>query len=152
VRRSTRPNRCRIPLGFTLIELLSVIAILSLVAGLATAGLAATTDSARLREVQARWRDLDAHGRLLARREGTVVMSVDEERRLVRLHLRSPAEPVASFALPRGVSGRIERDDGRVVFDALGRSPDYAFVVANADHTLRWQVAGLTGCITEVPP
>jgi len=152
VRRSTRPDRPRSSLGFALIEVLSVIVILSLVAGLATVGLAATTDSARLRETQVRWRDLDAHARLMARREGPVLMSVDEEPRLVRLHVRASGEPVALLALPRGIAGRIERDDARVVFDTLGRSPDYAIVVTSEAGTRRWQVAGLTGDVTEAPP
>ncbi len=138
--------------ALTLIELLAVIVLMSLVAGLATIGLAAASDHARLRAAAADWRSLDAHARLLARSGEPIVMIVGEDTREIRLD--SVESRLASLALPVGVDVEVagERDDGPVTFDRLGHSRDYAVSLRLDGRQLGWKVYGLTGFVVETSP
>jgi prepilin-type N-terminal cleavage/methylation domain-containing protein len=140
--------------AFTLIELLAVIVIVSMVAGTATMGLAATSQWVRLHAAAARWRDLDAHGRLFSRSLGPVVMSLDEGSNEIRLLEVRSGEVLSRVSLPRGVSGRIHAPEASrsVVFDHLGRTIDYQVELRSNDRAIGWQVHGLTGLITEAEP
>ncbi len=146
----TRPPRNR-GRALTLIELLAVIVIMSLVAGLATTGLAAASDQARLRAAAADWRTLDAHARLLARSGEPVVMIVDEDAREGRLQAVKSGERLASLVLPPGVDVDVsgEPDEGPVTFERSGRSRDYAVALLVDGRQVGWQVYGLTGYVVE---
>lgn len=137
--------------AFTLIEVLAVIVIVSMVAGVATVGLAAASDSARLRAAAAQWRDLDARARLFSRSLGPVVMSVGYQRNAVTLHSVGSNERLTAVVLPDGVWGqlRVDPPTQSIVFDRLGRSMDYDVEVRTAQRVIHWRVWGLTGLITE---
>lgn len=137
--------------AFTLIETLAVIVIVSLVTGIATVGLAAASDSARLRGAAAHWRDLDARARLFSRSLGPIVMSVDNQRNAVTLHSVGSNERLTAVLLPDGVWGRVGANPPTesIVFDRLGRSVDYDVEVRTAQRVIQWRVWGLTGLITE---
>jgi prepilin-type N-terminal cleavage/methylation domain-containing protein len=139
--------------GLTLIELLAVIAILSLVAGVATVGLASSGAAASLHAAESGWKELDARARLLARAEGAMVMSIDDDARVVRLHVAATGERVG--VVPLGaLEAALETAgaDDAVRFDGLGRSVDYHARLTGAERGRRWRVAGLTGAIREVGP
>lgn len=138
--------------AFTLIEVLAVIVIISLVVGVATVGLAAASDSARLRAAAAHWRDLDARARLFGRSLGPVVMSVGDQGNAVTLHSVESNERLTAVVLPDGVWGRLRVDPRTqsIVFDRLGRSVDYDVEVRTAQRVIQWRVFGLTGLITEL--
>ena len=140
--------------AFTLIEVLAVIVIVSMVAGVATVGLAATNDSARLRGAAAQWRDLDARARLLGRSLRPVVMSVGDQGNAVTLHSVESNELLTAVVLPDGVWGRLRVDPRTqsIVFDRLGRSVDYDVEVRTDQQVIHWRVWGLTGLITELKP
>ncbi len=140
--------------AFTLIEVMAVIVIVSMVAGVATVGLAAASDSARLRATAAQWRDLDARARLLGRSLGPVVMSFDDQRNAVTLHSVESNELLTTVVLPAEVCGRLRVDPPTqsIVFDRLGRSVDYDVEVRTAQRVIHWRVWGLTGLITELKP
>ena len=137
--------------GLTLIEVLAVIVIVSLVAGVATMGLASTTHDARLRAAAAHWRDLDAKARLFGRTLGPVVMTLNADRTAVRVHVNGSDELLTKVVLPVGVTGRITAEPGTdaILFDRLGHTVDYEVRLAEADRTVAWQVHGLTGLIQE---
>lgn len=132
--------------ALTLIELLAVIVVASLVAGVATVGLAASGESARLHGAAAQWRDLDARARLLGRSLGPVRISVD--RGVVRLHVIETNELISSVALPGGIS----LDTSPIEFDRLGRSIDYRVDLHGANRAIRWRICGLTGYVIEAEP
>jgi prepilin-type N-terminal cleavage/methylation domain-containing protein len=140
--------------AFTLIELLAVIVIVSMVAGTATVGLAATSEWVQLHAAAAQWRDLDARGRLLGRSLGSVVMSLDEGGDEIRLVEVRSDEVLSSVLLPRGVTGRIHapKASQSVVFDHLGRTIDYQVELRSNDRVVGWQVHGMTGLMTEDEP
>ena len=140
--------------AFTLIEVLAVIVIISMVAGVAAFGLAAASDSARLRAAAAQWRDLDARARLFSRSLGPVVMSLDNQSNAVTLHSVESNERLTAVGLPDGVWGRLRVDPPAqsIVFDRLGRSVDYDVEVRTAQRVIHWRVFGLTGLITELKP
>ncbi len=140
--------------GLTLIEVLAVIVIVSLVAGVATMGLASSTHSARVRAAAAQWRDLDARARLFGRTLGPVVMTLNADRTDVRIHVRGSDELLTEVALPVGVTGRIlaEPEPDAIVFDRLGHSVDYDVQLSAGDRIVAWHVYGLTGLIKEGEP
>lgn len=140
--------------AFTLIEVLAVIVIISMVAGVATIGLAAASESARLRAAAAQWRDLDARARLFSRSLGPVVMSVGDQSNAVTLQSVESNELLTAVVLSDGVWGRFGADPPTesVVFDRLGRSVDYDVEVRTAQRVIHWRVWGLTGLFTERKP
>ncbi len=146
----TQPPRNR-GRAFTLLELLAVIVIMSLVAGLATTGLAAAGDQARLRAAAADWRTLDAHARLLGRSGEPVVMVVDEDAGEIRLDAVKSGGRLAGLALPPGVEVEVtgEPGDGPLTFDRTGRSRDYAVTLGLGGRQLGWEIYGLTGYVVE---
>lgn len=145
---ANRPQRDR---GLTLVEMLAVIVIVSLVAGVAAVGLAASSETAQLQAIGAEWRDLDGRARLFARSLGPVVMTMHGEGTVVRLDVRETGELLSEIALPAVVSGRIDTDmsDDSIVFDRLGRSVDYEVTLQGAERVIRWRVCGLTGLIVK---
>ncbi len=130
---------------------MAVIVIVSMVAGVATVGLTAASDSARLHAAAAQWRDLDARARLFSRSLGPVVMSVDDQGNAVTLHSVESNERLTTVGLPDGVWGRLRVDPRTqsIVFDRLGRTVDYDVEVRTAQRVIHWRVWGLTGLITE---
>ncbi len=138
--------------GLTLIEVLGVIVIVALVASVTTVGLAATHERSRLRDTAAQMRDLDGRARLLAATVGTVVVSMADDGRRVELRAGGVErdELLASLEIPINVT--IEVDTDPVIFDRLGRSPDYTVTLEAGQYVERWQVAGLTGHVTERKP
>ena len=137
--------------SLTLIEVLAVIVIVSLVAGVATMGLASTTDSARLRAAAAQWRDLDGRARLFGRTLGPVVMSLNADRNEVRLHVSESGELLTKVVLPTDVTGRIVTPSSThgIAFDRLGHSLDYELELNGGNRIVGWQVYGLTGLVKE---
>ncbi len=144
-----RSRGCR--RAFTLIELLAVIVIVSLVAGIATVGLASASESAQLHAAAAEWRDLDGRARLFGRSLGPVVMSLNSKRDAVMLHVTDSKELLSEVTLPDGASGQIQtRTPSKMIaFDRLGRSVDYDVELRTGEHLIRWRVYGLTGLIGE---
>jgi prepilin-type N-terminal cleavage/methylation domain-containing protein len=135
--------------GLTLIELLAVVVILSMVAGVATVGLSATSDAAGLRAALAGWQDLDARARISARSGGPVTLALDQEQNA--LVLRRGAEHLAEFQLPQGVTVHVEssgRPD-RIEIDRHGRSIDYEVAITLGERVTRVSVRGLTGVFLE---
>ncbi len=146
-----RCRSCGCQPAFTLIELLAVIVIVSLVAGIATIGLASASQSAQLHAAAAEWRDLDGRARLFGRSLGQVVMSLNSERTAVMLHVTDSKELLSEVTLPDGASGQIQtRTPNRMIaFDRLGRSVDYEVQLQAGERVIRWRVYGLTGLIGE---
>ena len=140
--------------GFTLIEVLAVIVILSIVAGVATVGLASATDSARLAGAVSQWRDLDARARLFSRTTGPVVMNLNRDHTMVRLFVVESGELLSQVVLPPEVTGHFRTDQptDAIVFDRTGGSPDYEVQVKTVDSIVRWYVYGLTGLVKEGRP
>ncbi len=140
--------------AFTLVETLAVIVIISMVAGIATVGLAAASDSARLRAAAAQWRDLDARARLFSRSLGPVVMSFEDQSNAVTLHSVGSNELLTAVVLPAEVFGRfrVASPTESIVFDRLGRSVDYDVEVRTNQRVIHWRVWGLTGLISEFKP
>ncbi len=147
--RRCRSRGCRPT--FTLIELLAVIVIVSLVAGIATVGLASASESAQLHATAAECRDLDGRARLFSRSLGQVVMSLNSERNSVMLHVTDSKELLSEVTLPDGASGQIHvgTPNKTIAFDRLGRSVDYEVQLQAGEHLIRWRVYGLTGLIGE---
>ncbi len=147
--RRCRSRGCR-P-AFTLIELLAVIVIVSLVAGIATVGLASASQSAQLHAAAADWRDLDGRARLFGRSLGPVVMSLNLERTAVMLNVTDSKELLSEVTLPEGTSGQLQtRTPNKTIsFDRLGRSVDYEVQLQVGERVIRWRVYGLTGLIGE---
>lgn len=142
------------PRALTLIELLAVIVIASMVAGVATIGLAATSDTARLRAAAAHWRDLDARARVFSRSLGPVEMAVDEDGREVQLYLVRSGELLSAMSLPEPMQGRIRApgDPRSILFDSHGRTIDYQVDLRADDRVVTWHVCGLTGLTREAQP
>lgn len=143
--------------GLTLIELLAVVVILSMVAGVATVGLAATNDAAQLRAAVAGWQDLDARARITARTVRPVTLAMDPEgsRLVVRASVvGGVGELLAEYQFPRGATGHMEGDGpiDRIDVDRQGRSIDYDVAVTLGDRVNRFAVRGLTGAILETMP
>ena len=140
--------------GFTLIEVLAVIVILSIVAGVATVGLASATDSARLAGAISQWRDLDARARLFSRTTGPVVMNLNRDHTMVRLFVVESGELLSQVVLPPEVTGHFRTDQptDAIVIDRTGGSPDYEVQVKTVDSIVRWYVYGLTGLVKEGRP
>ena len=140
--------------GFTLIEVLAVIVILSIVAGVATVGLASATDSARLAGAVSQWRDLDARARLFSRTTGPVVMNLNRDHTMVRLFVVESGELLSQVELPPEVTGHFRTDQptDAIVFDRTGGSPDYKVQMNTVDGIVRWHVYGLTGLVREDEP
>ena len=140
--------------AFTLIELLAVIVIVSLVAGLATVGLASTSKNARLHATAAEWRDLDTRARLFGRSLGPVMMSLDNDRHQIALRVIESNELLSTLDLPGRVTARLHTQPPTesIVFDRLGRSVDYESELHTAQRTIRWRICGLSGLITEAAP
>lgn len=145
--------------GLTLIELLAVVVILSMVAGVATVGLAGTSDAAQMQAAVAGWKDLDARARITARSLGPVTLAIDAEG--TRLVVRASgggggggSERLAEYQFPRGATGHMEGEGpiDRIEFDRQGRSIDYEVAVALADRVERFSVRGLTGAVMEAKP
>ena len=137
--------------SFTLIELLAVIVIITLTAGTVTVGLVSANTSAQLQAAVSQWRDLDARARTLSRALGPITMRLEAHHGLVQLSLLDSDERLAKITLPWNVSARlaIDRPTDTIVFDRLGRSPDYDVRLTLEDRVIAWHVCGLTGYIME---
>ena len=137
--------------GFTLIELLAVIVIITLTTGTVTVGLASANTSAQLRRAVAQWRTLDARARTLSRALGPVTMRYEEQPQLLQLSRVEADELLAKIQLPKKVHADLvtEHPTDTIVFDRLGRTPDYDVQMRIDDRVVAWHVCGLTGYITE---
>ncbi len=138
--------------GLTLIELLAVITLITMVAGVALAGLSSGSEEARLRAATADVVALDAHARRSAERHGAVALErVDPD----RLRLTNASGQVANLSLRHGVEVQIlvnEAPVNAIGVDALGRSDDYEIRVTLNGLERRIVVAGLTGWTEESAP
>ena len=137
--------------GFTLIELLAVIVIITLTTGTVTVGLASANTSAQLRRAVAQWRTLDARARTLSRALGPITMRYQMQQPFVQLSRLDSDEQLAEITLPRNVNARLvtDRPTDTVLFDRLGRTPDYDVQMTIDDRVVAWRVCGLTGYVTE---
>ncbi len=137
--------------GFTLIELLAVIVIVTLATGIVTVGLASAKTSAQLRGAVAQWRTLDARARTLSRALGPVTMRYEKEPQRLQLARVESDELLAKIQLPKKVHADLvtEHPTDTIVFDRLGRTPDYDVQMMIDDRVVAWHVCGLTGYITE---
>ncbi len=137
--------------GFTLIELLAVIVIITLTTGIVTVGLASANTSAQLRGAVAQWCTLDARARTLSRTLGPVTMGYEEEPQLLQLARVESDELLATIQLPKEIHAALvtEHPTDTIVFDRLGRTPDYDVQMMIDDRIVAWHVCGLTGYITE---
>jgi len=132
--------------GYTLLEVLAVVAILGSVAGAIAASLGASTREAQRSALRASIRDLDARARLFARSGTPVALSREEDGRLV---LREHPHGRVLMALEGSeLELRTEAGARSLVFDRLGRTPDYAVTFFDdANGPLR--VQGATGWFGE---
>ena len=137
--------------GFTLIELLAVIVIITLTTDIVTVGLASANTSAQLRGAVAQCRTLDARARTFSRALGPVTMRYEEEPQRLQLSRVESDELLATIQLPKKVHAALvtEHPTDTIVFDRLGRSPDYDVQIMIDDRVVAWHVCGLTGYITE---
>lgn len=150
IRFSSR--RRRFPGGLTLIELLSVIVIISLVAGAAMVRLGPIQENVALRSFAASMKELDGRARLHALTGERVKIEVDEELNEIHLIAFERDELLSRERLPHGVRIRFvvgREGTSSIVFDRLGRSPDYEIEVAQEAARIVWQVRGDTGLIVE---
>ncbi len=138
--------------GLTLIELLAVITLITMVAGIALAGLSSGSDNARLRAMAAELGGFDAHARRVAERHGAVAIERVDSR---RFRLVGCDGTVASLLLRHGAEATLMVDNApatRITVDAIGRSPDYDLLIQLNDLEQRITIAGLTGWIEETDP
>ncbi len=138
--------------GLTLIELLAVITLITMVAGVALAGLSSGSEEARLRAATADVIALDAHARRSAERHGAVTLErVDPD----RLRLMNATGQIANLSLRHGIEVQLLVNDSpasAIAVDALGRTDDYEIRVTLHDLERRISVAGLTGWTGEAAP
>ena len=140
--------------AFTLIELLAVIVIISLIAGITMANLAATDDDATLRAAVAAVRDLDQRARIFSQTGEHVTLAPSRTRDALLLKTSRDSETVAAAQMPRGITVHLDLPRTRretVRFDSFGRSGDYRVVLRRGMDTLVWRVHGLTGVLAEEP-
>lgn len=136
--------------AFTLIELLAVLIIASIVVVMGSVSIAATSRQARLVATLASLEQMDARGRMHARCSGCIVLlAVDAPKRAVRLTAIGDIAPLwlAQLEIPSDISLTIETQggDGRVRFDRLGATADYAVTVQDAQRACTLRFSGLTG-------
>jgi len=138
--------------GFTLIELLAVVLIGSMVISLGAVSLRGAEAHRQMTRTLAGLRSLDALARMHARCSATsVTIIMDDESRAFQL--TSPEqELLAQLAIPAAVRVALELPGhaDRIIFDARGRSVDYAILLRDDSSEHRLQFAGLTGDVQEV--
>ena len=141
------PRDC---LAFTLIELLAVIVIAALVLAVGGWSLSTTSERTVLARTIASIQHMDARARLHARSSGEpVILHVDGNARTLRL-ATSDDEVLSEMFLVEAIELTVEKagGDSWIVFDARGRSIDYAVVLrAQGGRMSRLAVHGLTGAI-----
>jgi hypothetical protein len=124
--------------GLSPFEVVSVVVILALVAGLAAVGLASSHERSRLGEAVTRLRDLDARARLLAGNVGPIVLDVTDE----------SVDVPAAMTVHVATGGASDL----IVFDRMGRSPDYTVTVRASARVKSWETLGISGQIVERTP
>jgi hypothetical protein len=132
-------------------DLESVVVILTLVAGLAAVGLASSHERSRLGEAVTRLQDLDARARLLAGTVGPIVLDVTDDHRTAWLHALETDELLGSVDVPGAMTVDVETGGASdlIVFDRMGRSPDYTVTVRAGGRVKSWETLGISGQIVE---
>ena len=137
--------------GFTLIELLAVIVIISLTVGIATFGLAASTESAELHSTVSQLKTFDAQARVYSRNLGSVTMQYMQQQRIVILYSNNTNELLKQITLVDSITLQIVSDqqEQSITFGSFGRSIDYDIKITTNTRTIDWHVNGLTGYIMD---
>jgi Tfp pilus assembly protein FimT len=140
--------------GLSPYEVVSVVVILALVAGLAAVGLASSHERSRLGEAVTRLRDLDARARLLAGNVGPIVLDVTDDHQTVWLHALETDELLGSVDVPAAMTVHVATGGASdlIVFDRMGRSPDYTVTVRASGRVKSWETLGISGQIVERTP
>ena len=143
--QAVRHNRA----AFTLIEVLAVVVLMMMVAVAATSSLSSSSAAADLIRIRAGCARLDAQGRLFARTcASSVALRVNHDSNALELVQLDVVKQLASVPLPSDLTIRFEIDNNpveSVVFDRLGRSPDYRAVFGQGARATQMNIAGLTG-------
>ena len=131
------------PHSFTLLEVMIVVTLLGLLAGYAFRGALRSTDSPR--QILRQLASIDAEARLLARRHGSGVLTLDAggslsatSVQLVVGDIKRNYELAAACEVSFGGKGTAE-----IYIDRHGQSADYTAHIQDASSRL--QIAGLTG-------
>ncbi|MCH8825272.1 MAG: prepilin-type N-terminal cleavage/methylation domain-containing protein [Planctomycetes bacterium] len=137
--------------GFTLIELLAVIVIVSLTVGIATIGLAASTESAEFHATVSQLKTLDAQARAFSRNLGSLTIQVNPQQQGVELYVNNNNELLKRITLAKPITVQIvtERQVNSITFDSFGRSVDYDIQITTSSRSITWHVNGLTGYIID---
>jgi len=138
--------------GYTLLELLAVIVIMALAAGFILPGVAAADEASRCRSMAAALRELDQKARLLARSEGSLTCTVDDETHSFVLSGSFSHERIAIVSPGPGMSAvlRVEQELHTVHYDRTGKSPNFEIDVTFGSHSCAFRVTGATGDVREV--
>ena len=144
--------------AFTLIETLAVIALLGIVGAVFAAALARPAESARFDTVASALLDLDGRARRAALSEGPIVLRVDRDDQAIVVVRASDAPddtPLMAVTYPSGIEialsphNGIEDEGTPIHINAAGRSVDYRIVIRTDRTTIVWDIAGLTGWVSE---
>ena len=137
--------------GFTLIELLAVIVIVSMTVGIATIGLAASTESAELHSTVSQLKTLDAQARAFSRNLGSLTIQFNPQQETVELYSNRLNELLKQIALADSITLHIVSDHSAdsITFDSFGRSVDYDIQITTNTRSINWHVSGLTGYIID---
>ena len=131
--------------AFTLLEVLIVVVLLALAAALGAHAMLGAGEVASWKSAEAALREFDARARMLARRDGGVVIGQDAAKE--SLVARANGAPVVALVLPQRARAFVE--GGRPLpIDRLGRSGDATYRIEIDGFIRRVRVAGLTGQIS----
>lgn len=138
--------------GFTLVEVLAAVTLLGLVASALTVRLAATSEAAAFRALEARLVDMDERARLFARAGEPVVLSAPADAGHVELRVRESGDVLARVALGDGTAFalRTTAPAEAIVYDRRGVTVDHSAALRRDDRRARWSVAGATGWIARL--
>ena len=134
--------------------MLVVVALLAMLATVATGFLSGTASSADRARAIAAVRRVDAMARALARTDGAVRLTLLDEGRRIETQLSATQEgqPAEwSTPMPDGTAlGLVrERPLSSVEIDATGRSLDFSYVITVPSGDVTLDVAGRTGQVSE---
>jgi len=131
---------------------MAVIVIMALAAGFILPGVAAADDASRCTLLAAKLRDLDRKARLLARSEGRVECTLNQETHTFLLTAENADERIAAVSAQPGTAIVLRIDGGgrSITFDRDGRSLNYEIEVACGAHAVAYRITGATGHITAV--
>ena len=140
------PSRNHAHTAYTLIEVLAVVVLMGLVFAALVPNLVGASDRAGLDRLVAELIDLDGRARLLATHDGACL--IEHELGAGKVSLRVPAVELSQtyiISAPPAVGIEIEGDEQRVVFDGLGESRSYSYLITAPSTRIRLAFNGQSG-------